>query len=125
MKAFIVIITLFFISCQTKGQSEVMMFDINKDMIGSFNPEKFEIQLSKDGEKKCENIDFSKYNYVAIKGFSEKIPLVNSAMSFRPPNVFIYLTKGKLCTDKGLLRLQVNHLDAGDKRLVEIKQALR
>ncbi|MFV0530823.1 MAG: hypothetical protein ACK5MD_05235 [Flavobacteriales bacterium] len=48
-----------------------MVFDINKDYY--FNSEEFEIQLSEESEEKYENIDFSKYSYVAMEGFLKKI----------------------------------------------------
>lgn len=124
MKAFIIVLTLILTSYQTKGQNTDMVFNINKSMVDSFNFEKLEIQLNDDAEKNCQNIDFSKYNYVSIEGYSEKIPLVNSTMSFRPPNIFIYVTEGKLCA-KGSVKLQTDHLKSSDKRIAEIRQVFK
>lgn len=124
MKAILIVLTLILTSCLTKGQNANMVFSINKSMIDSFDFERYEILLNDAAEKKCQNIDFSKYNYVSIEGFSEKIPIIQSTMSFRPPKIFIYVTGGKLCI-KGSIKLQTYHLKNSDKQLTEIRQVFK
>lgn len=124
MKANIIVLSLILTSCLTKGQNANMVFNINKSMVDSFDFERYEIHLNDAAEKKCQDIDFSRYNYISIEGFSEKIPIIQSTMSFRPPSIFIYVTAGKLC-NKGSIKLQTYHLKNSDKHLTKIIQVFK
>lgn len=115
---------IIFTSCQLQGQSNdtAKIFELNKNMIESFDSVKYEVKLNEKSKIGCIAIDFSGYNYIVIEGFSEKIPILNYTMAFRPPDIFVYKIKGKLCTSSGLIKLETKHLSEQDDRLNQLKK---
>lgn len=121
MNLFILFSTLLIAACNSSDSNNEMTFKIKKEMVAYFDNEKFEIHLNKNALKTIMEVDFSKYHFIEIENFSEKIPILDNTMSFRPPDVFIYRTQNQICF-MGSIELKISHIDPCDHRIIELRK---
>lgn len=104
------------------GQPESRIFVLEDSMIQSFDVILFEVTLTEAAKKQCKEIDFSVYNFIGLTDSAHVFPLIETTMSFRPSEIFVYRKAKQITTETGALTFMASHLPKDDQRLLGLKE---
>lgn len=104
------------------GQPKGRIFVLEDSMIQSFDVILFEVTLTEAAKKQCRETDFSAYNFIGLTDTAYVFPLIETTMSFRPSEIFVYRKAKQITTKTGTLRFMASHLRKNDQRLLGLKE---
>lgn len=124
MKSAFILAILIANSCIAQESSKLMTYTITDEMILNFDPNTFEIILTDAAKKDLFEVDFLEYGYVDFERFDSKVILIESTMSFRPPDIFIYKYQSTIFFRPGVIKIEIGHLENNDPMVLELKRIL-
>ena len=101
-----------------------LTFTLRAEMISHFDQGSFEIYLTDSAIQELSRVDFSYYSYVTFENCNSKVFLLESTMSFRPPDILIYRHMNSIFFSPGKIKIEIRHLPSETKEVKELMSYL-
>lgn len=118
------VLLMMFTNSYSQNHKKDSIFILEKSMIKSFNVLNFEIELTDEAMKLCNETDFSSYNAIWVTNDLCIYPLHESTMALRPSYIYIYRNGKSIITSDGKIQIIAKHLGLTDNRVSVLKKAL-